>query len=478
MSIKVSKAIIFIFILLNICATQCLAANTPKITFSLKALFKDRAMLEINGEQHLLSAGEESPEGVKLISADAHEANLICHGQEFSLYINQTAYVGVAEKSELSAFNIPRKVVPGNTVAFNKENVNGVIKYTLKGVYNYPAVMEDGQDAIWIGVEKKLLRFDVEKEAWGVFDLSDNVLSRIDKISVSDKSVILKSSKLIKNKRHYGLSLFDMRTRDFYTQLDGIPSSYQFIDETLWFLDSYKGLGYVVPGKNNSKTSYRDALLYKEKPKDKNKPETSAKKSKVKNERANMLSANGNDIWYSHHSKFKRDDRRHRLDEVCVSRYNKKHKTFVRFTRKDMGLDEKINCLHLAVGDDQVWVSHENKNAGLSVFNMSTKTWKHISASANNMLVGGGKIVLDNGQLLMISNNQLIALNTKTFYARVLLGDAVIKNQWQSIFHANDGYAWYAVLDATGKKTRNLNFVLYKVSIDSTENITELSKLN
>jgi len=94
------------------------------------------------------------------------------------------------------------------------------------------------------------------------------------------------------------------------------------------------------------------------------------------------------------------------------------------------------------------------------------------------MLVGGGKMVLDNGQLLMISNNQLIALNTKTFYARVLLGDAVIKNQWQSIFHANDGYAWYVALDAAGKKARNLNFVLYKVPIDATENITKLSKLN
>lgn len=475
MSIKASKVIIFI--LLNICATQCLAANTPKITFSLKALFKDRAMLEINGEQRLLSAGEESPEGVKLISADAHEANLICHGLEFTLYINQTAYAGAAEKGELSAFNIPPKVVPGNTVAFSKENVNGVIKYTLKGGYNNPAVMEDGQDAIWIGVDKKLLRFDVEKEAWGVFDLSDNVISRIDKISVSDKSVILKSSKLIKNKRHYGLSLFDMRTRDFYTQLDRVPNSYQFIEETLWFLDSYKGLGYVVPRKNNPKISYRDALLYKEKPKDKNKPGASAKKSKVKNERANMLSANGNDIWYSHYTKFKRNDRRNRLDETCVSRYNKKHKTFKRFTRKEMGLDEKINCSYLAVAEDQVWVSHENKNAGLSVFNTASKTWKHISVSANNMLVGGSKIILDNGQLLMISNNQLIALNTETYYANVVLGDAVIKNQWQSTFHANDGYAWYAAREASEKNPRKLNFVLYKIPINTTEKIMELSKL-
>ena len=77
----------------------------------------------------------------------------------------------------------------------------------------------------------------------------------------------------------------------------------------------------------------------------------------------------------------------------------------------------------------------------------------------------------------MMSNNQLIALNTETFHANVLLGDAVIKNQWQSVFHANDGYAWYATLDVYDKKTRKLNFVLYKIPINMTEKITEVSEL-
>lgn len=468
MLIKALKAIIF-FIIISTCVTQVYSAKEPKITFTVKALFNDRAMLEINGEQRLLSAGEVSPEGIKLISSDAHEATIVCHDEEFTLYINQTAYAGNADISEPSVFNIPDKIVPGNTVSFNKEDVNGVVKYTLKTNYSNPTVMEDGQGAIWIGVHTKLLRFDVEKEAWGMFDLGDNVSGRIDKLSVSDKSIILNTTKLIKKKRHYYLSLFDIRTRKFHPQLDGIPSSYQFIDEKLWFLDSSKGLGFVVPRKNNKKTKYIDALLYKEKPKDKNNPETADKKKKKKEERAKILSANGDDIWYSHSSKYRSDDRQHRLNEVCVSRYNKKHKTFARFTRKEMGLDEKINCSFLAVSDDQVWVSHDHNTAGLSVFNTATKTWKHILSSANNMLVGGGKILLDNGQLLMISNNQLIALNTKTFHANVILGDAVIKNQWQSIFHASDGYAWYAVHERSAKSPGKVNLVLYKVPINSAE---------
>lgn len=477
MSIKTLKKIIFVFILLNICVSQGLAANQQRITFSVKALFKDHVMLEINGEQRLLSAGEESPEGIKLISSDAHEANLICHGKEFTLYINQSAYVGITDKGESSEsnipnkFNKPNKLVPGSTVAFSKENINNVVKYTLKKSFSRPSVMEDGQGAIWIGVGKELLRFDVEKEAWGVFDLSNDVNYRIDKLSVSDESIILNTAKMVKKKRRYSLSLFDIRTRDFHTQLDGVPGSYQFIGETLWFLDSSKGLGYVVPRKNNPNTKYKDALLYKEKPKDKSETEDKNKKAKVKNVYAKLFSANGDDIWYSHHSKYKSNDRKNRLNEVCVSRYNKKRKTLTRFTRKEVGLDEKINCSFLAVADDQVWLSHDHDKAGLSVFNMATKTWKRILSSANNMLIGGREIMLDRDQLLMIRNQQLISLNTKTLHANVVAGDAVINNQWQSKFHVSDGYAWYSVQEQSEKNRRKMNLVLYKIPINPPESM-------
>ncbi|MDH3315120.1 MAG: retroviral-like aspartic protease family protein [Gammaproteobacteria bacterium] len=41
---------------------------------SVKGLFKDKAILAIDGKQRLLRTGETSPEGVKLIRADSREA--------------------------------------------------------------------------------------------------------------------------------------------------------------------------------------------------------------------------------------------------------------------------------------------------------------------------------------------------------------------------------------------------------------------
>ena len=46
-------------------------------------LFKDRAVLIIEGRQHILRVGQTSPEGVKLIEADSESARLEYQGQEF-----------------------------------------------------------------------------------------------------------------------------------------------------------------------------------------------------------------------------------------------------------------------------------------------------------------------------------------------------------------------------------------------------------
>lgn len=45
-------------------------------------LFKQRAVVVINGRQHILAVGETSPEGVKLLAADSDSATLIVDGKE------------------------------------------------------------------------------------------------------------------------------------------------------------------------------------------------------------------------------------------------------------------------------------------------------------------------------------------------------------------------------------------------------------
>ncbi len=58
--------------LLGLVALTAAWADAPRVR--VLALFPDTAMLEIDGRQRLMRAGQGSPEGVKLISADQHEA--------------------------------------------------------------------------------------------------------------------------------------------------------------------------------------------------------------------------------------------------------------------------------------------------------------------------------------------------------------------------------------------------------------------
>jgi aspartyl protease family protein len=46
------------------------------------ALFADKAMLDIDGQRRVLRAGQTSPEGIRLVSADTREAVVIWDGEE------------------------------------------------------------------------------------------------------------------------------------------------------------------------------------------------------------------------------------------------------------------------------------------------------------------------------------------------------------------------------------------------------------
>lgn len=402
-------------------------------------------MLEINGTQHLLSTGEESPEGVTLLSSNAHEAKVFCHGNEYTLYINQTAYASTPHTTKKSDFAISKKLVVGEIISSKRSEKNEIIKYTLKSDFKKPSDISSGQGAIWISSGNKLLRFDIKKEAWSVFDSSYGIQENISSLAISDKHILLATSKTIKRQRSSGIFSLDIKAKKLQQQLNTVSRSYQFSGKNLWFLDNYKGLGVSTLGKN---TNYRDALL------DKN----------TKEEYAYNLSINGNDIWYSHHAK-NNSSNEQRLNGKCVSHYNIKNKTYESFTRKDMDLNPKHNCAYLAASNQRVWVSHRTKNAGLSMFNIAQKKWQHISSSANNSLIGGQKILLHNNKLWMTSGNQLLSLDTETRQSKIILGDAIMKASWYSDFHVSDGYVWYVTKEKHKTKPKKTKFVLYKVPI-------------
>jgi aspartyl protease family protein len=58
-----------------LCASLLLAANIAEAveSISLQALFKDKAIIVVDGARRVLKSGEESPEGVKLLATDTRE---------------------------------------------------------------------------------------------------------------------------------------------------------------------------------------------------------------------------------------------------------------------------------------------------------------------------------------------------------------------------------------------------------------------
>lgn len=67
-----------ISLMLLLLSIPCMAVE--KIT--VVGLFKDKAIVNIDGKQHILTIGKTSPEGVKLISANSREAVLEIDGNQ------------------------------------------------------------------------------------------------------------------------------------------------------------------------------------------------------------------------------------------------------------------------------------------------------------------------------------------------------------------------------------------------------------
>lgn len=55
----------------------------------VSGLFKNKALLAIDGKSRLLKAGETSPEGVKLVSSDSKRAVVVIDGKQTTLQVSQ-----------------------------------------------------------------------------------------------------------------------------------------------------------------------------------------------------------------------------------------------------------------------------------------------------------------------------------------------------------------------------------------------------
>jgi aspartyl protease family protein len=77
-------------LILLLFSMPCMAVE--KVT--VIGLFKDKAIVEIDGKQRVLNAGQTSPEGVKLISASSREAVLEIDGNQDTYTLGAGTMVG------------------------------------------------------------------------------------------------------------------------------------------------------------------------------------------------------------------------------------------------------------------------------------------------------------------------------------------------------------------------------------------------
>lgn len=74
-----------IVIVLSLVWCAGVSAYTP---IEAVGLFKDRAMIRVNGKEHYLRVGESSPDGVQLVSADPLQAVVVYRGERHTLSLS------------------------------------------------------------------------------------------------------------------------------------------------------------------------------------------------------------------------------------------------------------------------------------------------------------------------------------------------------------------------------------------------------
>ncbi len=101
----------------------------------VRGLFKNGAVLVVNGEQHLLRAGQTSPDGVRLIAADTRKAVVEVNGQRRTLTLSKQIASSFAPLQKRTT------TVPRN--AYNQYLVTG----SINGV-NTEMLVDTGASAV------------------------------------------------------------------------------------------------------------------------------------------------------------------------------------------------------------------------------------------------------------------------------------------------------------------------------------------
>ncbi|MGI9285941.1 MAG: retropepsin-like aspartic protease family protein [Pseudomonadales bacterium] len=77
-------------VLINYLLIFSVALQAESLRVRAEGLFKDGAVLNIDGKRRLLKAGQTSPEGVRLLSAGPKQAHIEMNGKRHSLSLSKT----------------------------------------------------------------------------------------------------------------------------------------------------------------------------------------------------------------------------------------------------------------------------------------------------------------------------------------------------------------------------------------------------
>lgn len=115
-----AKVILMMFIILLISSR----AEAVVVDIMVVGLFKDKAVVEVDGEQHLLTVGETSPEGLKLIAASSNSATFEINGEKRTFPLGDRINSNYIEAEKKTAVTL----WPTNGMYTATGNING---YTI-----------------------------------------------------------------------------------------------------------------------------------------------------------------------------------------------------------------------------------------------------------------------------------------------------------------------------------------------------------